>query len=119
MSNTSKAQAFRIGEDLSHMNGKTMQFDIFERFLNPEQLRSLVQGYYSHRKAYRNANREAFLNESISDDDMEALKTYITDLETPAAQLEKSMSLKPGHLSLRAQKAALRIVFQKKAILGL
>lgn len=100
--------------ELMETKGKTLQLDIIKRFMNDEQFNEFVNAYKANRRSMRVANRAEILEKKIPADEMEVLRVYLRDTETPIAVLERELNLRPGMLVQRAGKIALKCLYQNK-----
>lgn len=115
MTNT---QARQIGEDLAH-SPKTLQIDIFKRFMTDKELSVLMDSYYKNRKRYSMRNRFDKFKETVTEEDKELMRAYFNETLESSDLLEKygykSMSL----VTQRLGKIALKLCFENANKLGL
>ena len=101
------------------MSGKTLQLDIIERFLTPEEFKTFLDTYQKNRKHLRESNRFAALEKPVTPEDLQFLKEYLSDTTVTTKQLAERNNIKLHQVDYRVSKTALRLIAQNKEKLGL
>lgn len=96
---------------------KHLQMEVFERFLSPAQIDTLMRQYRGSLKQLGGAGRRNSLEQTIKPEDLELLKEYLDNVDLPLKELSDRHQGKfriPQSYQWRAYVTAIRWLYQNR-----
>lgn len=97
---------------------KSLNVDVLARFMKGQELEAFLQSYKSNLKSTGGQSRETVLQQPIPKEDIELLKTYVTEFNRNIKGIAKETGLPIGTVYSRSVRVAIKIIAQNPEILN-
>jgi len=92
---------------------KTLQANVFERFLSPSEYESLLKKYDENKQSMGNKSRFESLEKEVSSDEVALLKTYFDKSVKSMREIADQKGITVSTLGGRVKAIAMRYLYQK------
>lgn len=95
---------------------KTLQVKIIQRFFKGEDFETFLKNYTENKIGIGSQRREFIFKQPILKEQLELLKIYTTDFETPLINVAKEKGMSIGQLYASCMRIAVKVVAQNPSI---